>query len=455
MSDLALSTMPEAIGRLHVRLFGEGDPSTAFVRSVLATINAFVAYDFDLPDGVLRELTRPSAVDGTVGETVGDTLGDALGDWSRDELMQLVAATRRGLFPDGVTLHDPYVWIFPVHIHLLRSAPEAPFIPTCELRRYGLDEAWTANPDDFGERHERPFVTRVLRDSIDRLGRDFGEAGARAAIDTLREHFLPYNSFYHRCIERVGCPGFEFRLRTISEVFGRGPIRARLADLELDPHALNIAISAPPNVSAFAFLPQLVPPGTRWNLEIQRRTLGLAHQGFYALGFAGERRAHAGFSPTHVLTHEIGHLFQLHHLGVEVLERAYPGRDDFDYPSIGVASDTIWRPPRRRTATLDPERSSFVGNLHSRSMYMNFMSVTPEIDDALFFTRAQAARARLFAMLHYRHLIERGRPWPAASRWVGRRDMSAAGLAHARFDAPPCPVDLGERDRGRIQEADR
>lgn len=446
-----LSPMPDAMPELYARLVdarAECAP-TAFARSVLAVLNAVIAHDFAVPEAFFdARLARPT--------TSGDTLYDVLAGWGYPDFTRWVEASRRTTLAHIGPPDAPRIWRLPVYVHFVREAAGQCFVEQTDddllddLDRFDAEAArlWRADRDTFARRCSRSFVEWRLRRNLDRANHDFGESGAQEAVELLRRDFLPYNDWYETCIERVGSPGLRFEVVGSRDIVVPGPLSERdfgwFEGLTLPTDAINLLITAPGrSQDDFAALPQCAFAGPTWRPELQRRARGLAVVCAAHLGHV--RRPGRGFGQESgvTLVHELGHLFQLHHLGHAALHDIAEGRDDFDHPHIGVESDTLWRRPRLQVATRRPERALFVRHLHSRSMFFNIMTALPQCDDPFFFTRGQAARARLFCALHYGDIRTPAGRWEAAPRWVARRTTDHSRLLTARFDAPLNPSGSG------------
>lgn len=444
-----LSPAPEAVAELYARLVdarAERVP-TAFARSVLAVLNAVVAHDFAVPEAFFgARLARPTAP--------GDTLYDVLAGWPYHDFTRWIEASRRTALAHIGPPDEPRVWRLPVHVHFVRAHAEQCFVGEQtdddlldDLARFDAEAArlWRADRVAFARRCSRPFVEWRLRRNLERADHDFGESGAREAIGLLRRDFLPYNDWYETCIERVGSPGLRFEVVGSRDIVLPDPLTERdtgwLEALSLPTDAINLLIPAPgQNHEDFAALPQCAFAGPVWRPALQQRGRGLAVVRAAHLGHVrrpGRRFADESGS---TLVHELGHLFQLHHLGHATLHDIAEGRDDFDHPHIGVEADTLWRHPGLRVATRRPERALFVRHLHSRSMFFNIMTTLPQCDDSFFFTRGQAARARLFCAIHYGDIRTPAERWEDAPRWVARRTTDHRRLLAARFDAPLNPI---------------
>lgn len=180
------------------------------------------------------------------------------------------------------------------------------------------------------------------------------------------------------------------------------------------------------NHGGYANLPQ-----TRYPSKFYPRQLGFLCLIVDTLGYDRANYLNQKYDceTGNVLSHELGHCFQLYHLGKD--------NQDFNTPCLGVTPDTIWNPININQASIWPWDKKFAENLHSKNMFMNIMSVDTEVNERLFFTKAQAARARTVAMMYYGRWMQRLESWEQAKDYLAIKSPNDSYLLTKNFGAYP------------------
>lgn len=355
-----------------------------------------------------------------------------------DQLRGLLEHTESAVFPRELPIDDHHLWEFPIHAHVLHHRERSCYTESrdddallaVDVLSYGRERGrvMTGGPLAMARRHDRDFLRWMIEKTVSRANHAYSAAGAEQARDHLLRFMAPYSDFYHECAERIGAPGLVFRLDGVSDVIIEGPIERFpgpwLQELDLQPGRFDVIVLFNRGVPGAARFPQV-----DHTAGVHSRVPGVLCISASALGYdRGElvNAAHDRCESGDVLVHELGHCFQLYHIG----------ENDFDRPYMGVARDTLWRPARQRFASVWPESRRFVANLHARTMFMNYMDAETESNVHLFFTRGQATRARVMAKLHYRDWLRRGDPWPAAPRYLAPHGVGQESPARACFGAP-------------------
>ncbi|AOW98769.1 hypothetical protein BJP34_04265 [Moorena producens PAL-8-15-08-1] len=409
-----------------------------FYNSIEEFINIFFAYDFRVNQTFFNQRIYQQ-------EGREFTLYHYFRSKSFADFLEIMELTRKKTFPDLLPIHDSYIWEFPIHFYLVNFSEEDyiidlshhPDILAYDLRQFLPNHNYDIQRDydSIKKNHDRAYLKWLIEKNLEKVNFDFSMEGAEYAKEHLRKYLLPYSDFYQTCIDRIGAMGFRFRLTGISEVHTRNPVKTNkgkwIDEIPTSPNCFNVAILMQRDFSGrepagYANFPQI-----RYRRKFYPRKLGFLSLIVDSLGYDRANYLNQKYDceAGSNLSHELGHCFQLYHLGKD-------GKD-FNRPCLGIAPDTIWNPINIKKASIWPWDKKFAENLHAKNMFMNVMSIDTEINESLFFTKAQAARARTVAMMYYRHWMQRLESWEQAKDYLAIKSPNNSYLLTKDFGADP------------------